>query len=149
MGKTLKNTKSAHLGNNIRRIREIMGIKQYALAEECGWSQQQMSKLENSGSIDPDYLELIAGKLGVTSEFIKNFNEERTIYIIQHGITIKDTAHHNYIGYQNINHPSDAFFEFFEEFILNYENKIKSIEDISKVVLHLAEEIKKLKITKK
>jgi len=145
MGKTLKDIKPVHLGNNVRRIREIIGMKQYALAEECGWSQQQMSKLENSESIDPEYLELIAGKLGVTSGFIKNFNEERAIYVIQHGITIKDTAHHNYVGYQNINHPSDAFLDFFEKFIYNYENKIQSIEDISRVVLSLAEEVKKLK----
>ena len=86
MGKTLKDIKPVHLGNNVRRIREIIGMKQYALAEECGWSQQQMSKLENSESIDPEYLELIAEKLGVTSKFIKNFNEERAIYIIQHDL---------------------------------------------------------------
>ncbi|MGV8091334.1 MAG: helix-turn-helix domain-containing protein [Mangrovibacterium sp.] len=143
MGKNLKDTKPAHLGNNIRRIREIIGIKQYVLAEGCGWSQQQMSKLENSGFIDREYLELIAGKLGVTSEFIKNFNEERAIYIIQHDITLNDNACNN--GYQNINHPNDTFLAFFEEFIHNYENKIKSIEDISRVVLSLAEEVKKLK----
>ena len=146
MEKTLKD-KPAHLGNNIRRIREIMGMKQYALAEECGWSQQQMSKLENSESIDLEYMELISGKLGVTSKFIKNFNEEKAIYIIQHGITLNNNACNN--GYQNINHPNDTFLTFFEEFIHNYENKIQSIEDISKVVLHLAEEVKKLKVANK
>jgi transcriptional regulator with XRE-family HTH domain len=145
MKNLLENANSIHIGNNIRRIREIMGIKQYTLAEECGWSQQQMSKLENSKTIQSDYLDLIAKKLGVTNNFIKSFNEKKAIYIIQHGITIKDSANNNYLGYQNINHPTDAFLEFFEKFIHDYDKKTQSLEEIGKAVLTLAEEVKKLK----
>ena len=111
------------------------GIKQFELAEECNLTPKQMSRLESSESIDDDQLEIIAKKLGVTSEFIKNFKEEHAINIIQHDITVQDHATNNGYRYQNINHPVDAFLEFFEKFIQKDQKATQSLEEISKSVL--------------
>jgi transcriptional regulator with XRE-family HTH domain len=143
METTLKNNKSEHIGYNVRRIREISGKKQYELAEACGLTQKQLSRLENSESINDRQLKVISEKLGVTSEFIRNFRDEPAIKIVQHDITLQDNATKNYLGYQNINNPVDEFIEFFEKFIQKDKNATQSIEKISKSVLNLTEEIKK------
>jgi transcriptional regulator with XRE-family HTH domain len=147
MKQTFKDSESVHIGYNVRRIREISGIKQYALADECGWSQQQMSRLENSKRISHDNLAIIAEKLGVSIEFIKNFQEERAIFNIQHGITVNENAN-NLNGYQptyNNNHPIEPLIELFERFVKDDQKKVQSIEMIGRVVHDLAEEVKKLK----
>ncbi len=145
MKTSFKDNEPVHIGNNVRRIREMSGKKQYELAEECNLTPKQMSRLESSESVDDDQLEMIAKKLGVTSDFIKSFKEEHAINIIQHDITLQDNATKNYVGYQNINHPVDAFLEFFEKFIRKDQEKTQSLEEISKSVVSLAEELKKMK----
>lgn len=72
-----------HLGRNMQRIREIIGMKQATLAQQTSMSQQNISKLEQSVTIPDDTLEVVAKGLGVTPEFIKHFNEERAINNIQ------------------------------------------------------------------
>jgi transcriptional regulator with XRE-family HTH domain len=81
-----------HLGRNVGRIREMVGMKQITLAEKTGMSQQNISKLEQSEKIPDDTLEKIAKGLGVSIEFIKTFNEEKAIYNIQNNNTFNDHA---------------------------------------------------------
>ncbi len=45
-----------NLGDNIRRIREIKGIKQETFAERMGVSQAAISKLEATAHIDDERL---------------------------------------------------------------------------------------------
>tara|TARA_R110002033_G_scaffold112580_2_gene157932 strand:+ start:3989 stop:4387 length:399 start_codon:yes stop_codon:yes gene_type:complete len=69
-------TKPNHIGRKISRIRELRGMKQETLAEELGISQQAVSNIEQSETIEDVKLEEIANALGVTKEGIKQFNEE-------------------------------------------------------------------------
>ena len=69
-------TKPKHIGRNISRIRELRDMKQDALAMAMGVSQQTISNIENSESIDEDKLQMVAIALGVSAEAIKNFSEE-------------------------------------------------------------------------
>ena len=69
-------TDTMHLGKKISRIRELKGMKQETLASLLGVSQQAVSKLEQSEQVEDDRLEEIGKALGVTSEAIRNFNEE-------------------------------------------------------------------------
>lgn len=41
MSEAKKDRGYVHHGNNLKRTREIIGVKQLALAEDCGWSQQK------------------------------------------------------------------------------------------------------------
>ena len=74
-------TKTSHIGRKISRIRELRGMKQEALALEMGVSQQTVSRIEQSESVEDETLEKVAKVLGVTASIIKNFDEERAINI--------------------------------------------------------------------
>ncbi|MFH7015825.1 helix-turn-helix domain-containing protein [Flavobacterium sp. FlaQc-47] len=69
-------TKPKHIGRNISRIRELKGMKQETLAETIGISQQTVSNIESSETVDEKKLDIIAKALGVTVEAIENFSEE-------------------------------------------------------------------------
>ena len=79
-----------HIGRKIGRIRELRGIKQEFLASELGVSQQSISRIEQSETVEEDKLQQIAQVLGVTAEAIKNFSEEAVINIISS--TLHDNA---------------------------------------------------------
>src|SRR6185436_19599661 len=72
-------TKPSHIGRKISRIRELKDMKQEALAQALGMSQQTVSAMENSETIDEDKLKEVAKVLGMTVEAIKNFSEEAVI----------------------------------------------------------------------
>ena len=72
-------TKSNHIGRKISRIRELRDMKQEALAQALGISQQTISALENSETIDEDRLAEVAKALGVSVEALKNFSDEAAI----------------------------------------------------------------------
>jgi transcriptional regulator with XRE-family HTH domain len=69
-------TKPKHIGRNISRIRELRGMKQDDLAMAIGVSQQTISNIENSESVDEEKLLLIANELGVSTEALQNFSED-------------------------------------------------------------------------
>ena len=73
-----------HHGRNIKRFREMMGIKQEAFATELGedWNQKKVSLLEQKETIEDDLLQQVAKVLKVPVEAIKNFDEEAAINII-------------------------------------------------------------------
>ncbi|TBX69618.1 XRE family transcriptional regulator [Flavobacterium silvisoli] len=72
-------TKPRHIGRNISRIRELREMKQEALAQAIGVSQQTISTIENSETVEDERLQQIAKALGVSAEAIKNFSEESVI----------------------------------------------------------------------
>lgn len=77
--------KTIHQGRNVKRFREMLGIKQEGLALELGddWNQRKISLLEQKEAIEPDLLEQVAKALKVPAEAIKNFDEETAIVNIQ------------------------------------------------------------------
>jgi len=59
--------KTIHQGRNVKRFREMLGIKQERLALELGddWNQKKISMLEQKEVIEPDLLDQIAKVLKV------------------------------------------------------------------------------------
>lgn len=74
-----------HHGRNIKRFRDLLGVKQEALAFKMGeeWSQKRVSLLEQKEEIEQDIIEQVANILNVPAEAIKNFDEEAAIVNIQ------------------------------------------------------------------
>ncbi len=95
-----------HLGKKIGRIREILGMKQETLAEKMGISQQTISKLEQSETIEETTLDRIAKALGVNSEAIKNFTEE-TAYNFINNFNDSSTNHGALNNYNCTFNPLD------------------------------------------
>jgi len=58
------NKTNHHIGKKIARIRELRGMKQETLAEELGISQQSVSNMEQSESLDTEKLERVAKHSG-------------------------------------------------------------------------------------
>ena len=118
-------TQVIHHGRNVKRFREMLGIKQDALADALGedWSQKKVSLLESKEVIDPDTLELVANVLKVPGKAIENFDEAAAITYINtfNESTISNV---NAIGYQ-IN-PIEKWLDALEENKRLYEELLKS-----------------------
>ena len=70
-----------HQGRNIKRFREMLGLKQEALAIELGedWNQKKVSLLESKEVVEDGLLEEVARVLKVPKEAIEKFDEESAI----------------------------------------------------------------------
>jgi transcriptional regulator with XRE-family HTH domain len=115
-----------HIGRNIGRIRELLGIKQEAVADALGISQQAVSKIEQSENVDDATIDRIAKVLSINAEAIKNFSEEATLNVIAN--TFNSHENSVSIGYQstfNFN-PVEKWIEAMEEIKKLYEALLKS-----------------------
>lgn len=91
--------KTIHQGRNIKRFREMLGIKQEGLALELGedWNQRKISLLEQKEVIELELLEQVAKVLKVPVEAIKNFDEDKAVNIIANTFQDESAAYvHNY-----------------------------------------------------
>ena len=70
--------KKIHQGKNITRFRQMLGMKQDALASNMGddWTQIKISRLESKDEIDPAILEEVARALKVPVEAITVNNND-------------------------------------------------------------------------
>src|ERR1043165_3854317 len=78
-----------HEGRNIKRFREMLGIKQDALAAGLGddWNQQKVSLLEQKETIDPALLQQISALLKIPVEAFQHFDEEQAVNVIANTFT--------------------------------------------------------------
>ena len=118
-----------HIGRNISRIRELRDMKQEALAQALGMSQQTVSAIENSETIEDGKLAEVAKALGVTVEAIKNFSEENMISYFNsfHDNSINNGQNAAYPIY-NFN-PLDKLIETFHEKEKLYERLLQAEKD--------------------
>lgn len=125
--------KTIHQGRNIKRFREMLGIKQEGLALELGddWNQRKISLLEQKEVIDDGLLQQIAGVLKVPVEAIKNFDENAAISIVANTFTdFKDNAsaiNHNCA--LNFN-PVDKVMELFERLLASEKEKVDLLRQV-------------------
>jgi len=120
MTTTVMPEKSIHHGRNLRRIREILDIKQDTLASLLGddWNQQKVSYLEQKEHIDHAILEEVAKALKVPVDAIKNFNEEATVNYVA------NTFNGNSGNYMNFN-PIEKIEQLYERMIKEKDEIIK------------------------
>jgi transcriptional regulator with XRE-family HTH domain len=121
--------KTIHHGRNVKRFREMLGIKQEGLAYLLGndWSQKRISVLEQKEMIDDGLLEEVAKQLKVPAEGIKNFDEEAAVQIISN--TFNDSSVLNGINYNPTFNPLDKIIEQAEEIKSLYVALLKEKED--------------------
>lgn len=114
-----------HQGRNVKRFREMLGIKQEALAFDLGndWNQKKISMLEQKDVIEEDMLRQISNALKIPVEAFQNFDEEQAINIISN--TFHDTQ--GLINYSPTfnNNPIDQLIKLHEEKIALYERMLK------------------------
>ncbi|MDM1444410.1 helix-turn-helix transcriptional regulator [Myroides odoratimimus] len=116
-----------HQGRNVKRFREMLGIKQEVLAFDLGddWNQKKISLLEQKEVIDNSLLQQISKVLKIPVEAIKNFDEEQAINIIS------STFNDNAVGViVNNNNPLEAIVKLHEEKIALYERMLKEKDEM-------------------
>ena len=108
--------KTIHQGRNVKRFREMLGIKQEGLALELGddWNQKKISLLEQKEVIEPELLEQVAKVLKVPVEAIKNFDEETAINIISNN-SFENCEQPASIFYNSTINPVEKWMEALEE----------------------------------
>jgi transcriptional regulator with XRE-family HTH domain len=126
-------TKNIHEGRNVKRFREMLGIKQDALAADLGddWNQQKISLLEQKETIDPSLLQQISTALKIPAEAIQNFDEDSVINIISNTVNNNDNANGNslFSYYPTIN-PIEKLVQLHEEKIALYERMLKEKDEM-------------------
>lgn len=75
---------TVHQGRNVKRLREMQGMKQQTLAYELGanWTQKKISELEAKEKIKIELLEQISKILHVSPETIEKLDESTAVNII-------------------------------------------------------------------
>jgi len=122
-----------HLGRNIKRFREMLGIKQEAFATELGedWNQKKVSLLEQKENIEEDLLQQVAKVLKVPVEAIKNFDEKAAIVYFN---TFNDSSfsHSNgaFSAYQCTFNPIEKIVELYEALVKSEKEKVELLERI-------------------
>ncbi|WP_407482838.1 helix-turn-helix domain-containing protein [Elizabethkingia meningoseptica] len=123
-------SKKIHQGRNVKRFREMLGIKQDALAFDLGedWNQKKISLLEQKETIEQDILAKISEILKIPVEAIENMDEEQAVNIIAN--TFGDHG----IGYQRndnpVFNPLDQVIKLHEEKIALYERMLKEKDEM-------------------
>ena len=119
-----------HQGRNVKRFREMLGIKQEALAFDLGddWNQKKISLLEQKDIIEDPLLARISEVLKIPVEAFQNFDEEQAINIISN--TFHDTK--GLINYNPTfnNNPIDKLIQLHEEKIALYERMLKEKDEM-------------------
>jgi len=119
-----------HQGRNVKRFREMLGIKQETLAFDLGeeWNQKKISMLEQKDVIEDNLLKQISDALNIPVQAFQNFDEEQAINVISN--TFGDNA---CVGNPNSTFnfiPVEEFKKLHEEKIALFERMLKEKDEM-------------------
>ncbi len=130
-------TKKRHHGYNVKRLREILGVKQEDLAERLQLSQQTVSRYENSEMLEDNILNNISKALNIPIDSIKNFSEEGVVSIF--GNNYQDEAVSYAVHYKCTFNPLekvvslyDEKVELLERMLQTEKEKVSLLEEVLK-----------------
>lgn len=128
MTSTPEMNKLVHHGRNIKRFREMLGIKQERLAYELGedWTQKRVSILEQKEVIEQDILDQVSHILNIPAEAIKNFDEDTAIHNIQNNYDNSVINAGPTVNLKCTFNPIDKWIEALEENKRLYERLLQS-----------------------
>lgn len=112
----MNSVKDKHIGQNIRKIRLLRGMKQETFAKEMGIAQQNISKMENKKEISEEQLQKVSEVLKASVEAIKDFDDNA---IINNNIWNEQVNNYNI-------HPIEKVVEIFKNIIVSKDEEIES-----------------------
>jgi transcriptional regulator with XRE-family HTH domain len=123
-----------HQGRNVKRFREMLGMKQEALAQQLGedWTQKKISLLEAKEEIEPVLLEQVAKVLKVPTEAIKNFDELAAINVIANTFNDESFSHNVFHPLQCTFNPIDKLVELYERMLKDKNEMIEKLQKLLK-----------------
>lgn len=120
-----------HRGRKIAKYRNFKGIKQDSLAKQLNISQTEMSRIENQETIDDQLFAQIAEALGVSPEFLDNFDENSALYNISNSIDNSPISE-NSTGINQVFNPLDKVVELYERLLESEKEKIEILKKANK-----------------
>lgn len=123
--------KTIHQGRNVKRFREMLGLKQEALAIELGeeWSQRKISLLERKEVIEEPLLQQVADVLKVPVEAIKNFDEEKAVNIISNTASFDNCQQPAFFNHYPTFNPIDKIVELYEKLVESEKEKVELLQE--------------------
>lgn len=133
MTQDTKTDRIIHQGRNIKRFREMLGIKQDTLATMLheDWTQVNISRIEQKETIDAPLLQQISAALKIPVEAIQNFDEEQAVNVIANTYSFqdfKDNAVASGFSYQPSFNPIDKMIELYERMLQQQREIIEKLE---------------------
>ncbi len=116
-----------HQGRNIKRFRDILGVKQETLAAKLEMTQQAFSKFEQKEEIDEKILSKVAEALQIPVEAIKNMTDEAAFNII--GNTFQNDSSAYVYQYKCNFNPIDKVVELYERMLKTEQEKVSLLQE--------------------
>lgn len=123
----MQTNKVTHHGHNIKRLRNILDIKQESIAYALNMTQQNFSVLEQKQEIENSTIEKIAKIMNIPAELINNFDDEGVINIISS--TLHD--HSGSVIYNPQFNPIDKIIELYERIIQEKNETIELLKQFT------------------
>jgi transcriptional regulator with XRE-family HTH domain len=121
--------KRVHHGKNVKRFRNMRGIKQGTLADTLGVSQQALSLIEQKEIIDNAQMEEIAKALNVPMETLQEFDDESSVFNIQNNYEGSNKQENNSNCTMN---PIDKVVELYERLLKEKDAQIAKLSNDKK-----------------
>lgn len=123
--------KTIHQGRNVKRYREMLGIKQETLAAEMGedWNQRKVSLIEQKEIIEDNILMKVSNVLKIPVEAIKNFDEDTAINLLSNSFTSNDHSTLNVINHNCTFNPIDKIVELYEALVQSEKEKVALLQN--------------------
>ena len=116
-----------HHGRNIKRLREMLGVKQEYIASELNMTQQAVSKLEQKEQIEDEILERVSKVLDIPLDAIKNLNEEATTNYIN---TFYNNQGNGFFANNVTFNPIDKIVDLYERLLASEKDKVAMLEKL-------------------
>jgi transcriptional regulator with XRE-family HTH domain len=120
--------KKVHQGKNISRFRQMLNMKQDALASVLGddWNQIKVSRLEAKEEIEPKILGEVAKALKIPVEVLTNLDDEGAVNFISNTFHDEAVAYAPDQNYKCNFNPLDKYVEAVEKIEKLYEALLQS-----------------------
>jgi transcriptional regulator with XRE-family HTH domain len=116
-----------HHGRNIKRLREMLGVKQELIANELNMTQQAISKLEQKEQIEDEILDRVSKVLNIPLDAIKNLSDEATTNYIN---TFYDNQGNGFFANNVTFNPIDKIVDLYERLLAAEKDKVAMLEKL-------------------
>lgn len=120
-------TRNVHQGANVRKLRQLVGMKQTTFGDLMGMNQQAVSRLEQKKVLDEDTLFKVAHILHVAPEIIQKLEENPTSIVIENNTFQSGSSNVGVVENQRdniVNHPVDQLMVLSKEQASLYERML-------------------------
>lgn len=136
-------TKNVHQGANVRKLRQLVGMKQTTFGEMLGMNQQSVSRLEQKRVLEEDTLFKVANILHVAPDIIRNLEENPTSIVIENNTFQTGSSNVGVVENQRdniVNHPVDQLMALNKEQASLYERMLTIEKDKNALLEKLLKE---------